>query len=143
MVVVSRSREWANQSSIRLVDGFRGAGGTLKSSSGYFSIDKSAMSHIGLGGARWLVGEENRLLIGMWSKPVEGMEVECKETKCGNKMGKQKRHCKGEVDQTGSILTCQREQSVDSGAIIESLCHVCSAVEVRDSGEFRSARDNP
>ena len=72
MVGTSWSSEWGNQSSICSMDGLRETGGTRKSTSGCFGPDQSAVSHIGPGGARSLVGEERITLMGTWSDLSRG-----------------------------------------------------------------------
>ena len=64
ITAVRMSREWANHASSWFGEGEVGAGGIWRSFMGFSKFSQSALSHMGLGGARSLVGAASWMRIG-------------------------------------------------------------------------------
>ena len=80
--------EGAGEPLIKLIwrGGERG-GGTRRALTGSSRRSQSALSHMGRGGARSLVGAVRRIRMGTWSDPVEGRVVASQDWKAGRMRG--------------------------------------------------------
>ena len=87
IVAVRASRECVNHASSWSGEGDNGAGGMWRALMGPSKASQSALSHMGRGGPRSLVGAARRTSMGTWSDPVEGREMASQDRNAGRIWG--------------------------------------------------------